>query len=178
MVISLADNDTLAQVKPLSFAKYIKLLQSLLDNINIQEEGKFFKFYTKDKTPLQIWPEYISSWESELVCLWIEILAFFINAEEWKDNYLLLDEPDIHLHPDLQVRLVDYLHSLMIEFSSKSVKIVIATHSTAFVWWLKEKADCKIYFVHDKEIGYVIDSVWEVEEDTANLLSTSFVTSI
>ncbi|MEO6077316.1 MAG: AAA family ATPase, partial [Candidatus Andersenbacteria bacterium] len=41
-----------------------------------------------------------------------------------------LDEPDVHLHPDLQVRFVHFLRDLVFE---RGFQVVIATHSTAIL---------------------------------------------
>jgi predicted ATP-dependent endonuclease of OLD family len=43
---------------------------------------------------------------------------------------LLLDEPDVHLHPDLQSRLVKFLVKLIDEFD---FDILMATHSTSIL---------------------------------------------
>lgn len=47
-----------------------------------------------------------------------------------KVNFLLLDEPDVHLHPDLQYKLGLFLKEIV---SKNNIKIIIATHSTAFI---------------------------------------------
>ena len=57
----------------------------------------------------------ISSGESELISLGIEFLVFGEELQAEKDNWLLIDEPDVHLHPDLQARLVRFLEKLVKE---------------------------------------------------------------
>jgi ABC-type molybdenum transport system ATPase subunit/photorepair protein PhrA len=104
-------------------------INTLLDNIEIRgnrgERG--FKIHLKNQeTELQ--PQDISSGESELIGLGIETLAFTLKLDMAKPNLLLMDEPDVHLHPDLQARLVRFLSKLLSD--NPSLHIVIATHST------------------------------------------------
>ena len=77
----------------------------------------------------------ISSGESELISLGIEILMFSAEIVGGKLNLLLLDEPDVHLHPDLQARLIQLLITLVEE---RDFMVVIATHSTAILGGLSD----------------------------------------
>lgn len=43
---------------------------------------------------------------------------------------VLMDEPELHLHPDLQVKVLDYVRALAL---SEGVQFVLATHSLALV---------------------------------------------
>jgi predicted ATP-dependent endonuclease of OLD family len=79
----------------------------------------------------------MSTGESELLSLAIEILSFCHQAghpeHASKNKLLLLDEPDAHLHPDLQHRLVKLISE---ETTKVDVTTLIATHSTAvLVHW-------------------------------------------
>jgi ABC-type cobalamin/Fe3+-siderophores transport system ATPase subunit len=47
-----------------------------------------------------------------------------------KDTCLLIDEPELHLHPNLQVKVYDYLRLLA---SEEDMQIIIATHSPTIV---------------------------------------------
>lgn len=57
-----------------------------------------FRSLLNDET---IAPQQISSGESEAVVLAVEILHFFDMIDPAKFNVLFLDEPGVHLHPDL-----------------------------------------------------------------------------
>ena len=57
----------------------------------------------------------ISSGESVLISLAIECLIFCKEYVSDKQNILLLDEPDVHLHPDLQFKLMQFLQKLVEE---------------------------------------------------------------
>lgn len=112
----------------------LEKINRLLSNISLDLEGASFVF--KALSGEQIPPDEISSGESEAVSLAAEILYFFETTDENKFNLLLLDEPDVHLHPDLQARLAQMI---LEEVSSLSVSrrentaILLATHSTALV---------------------------------------------
>jgi predicted ATP-dependent endonuclease of OLD family len=73
--------------------------------------GAGFKIFSK-ATENEIQPAEISSGEAELISLGIEASAFAQELDVEKANYLFLDEPDVHLHPDLQDRLVKFLTDL------------------------------------------------------------------
>ena len=80
------------------FDWYINRINSLLDNIEIKRSEFIFKFFKKG-TSDELGATQISSGESELVTLAIELLTFRKELEKKKDNFLFLDEPDVHLHP-------------------------------------------------------------------------------
>ena len=108
---------------------YIDRINELLDNIEISRGDPAFKILRKG-TNVPIEPRFISSGESELISLAIECLVVSREVVRGKDNLLLLDEPDVHLHPDLQSRLIDFMKKLVDEVP---FTVVIATHSTAIL---------------------------------------------
>lgn len=75
-------------------------INQLLTNISLEMGNADFEFrLLADGQTIS--PDGISSGESEAVALATEILYFFDTIEPTKFNVLLLDEPDVHLHPDL-----------------------------------------------------------------------------
>lgn len=130
------------------FDNYISKINSLLDRIyikrgDIKKNEISFKLFTKD-TNNEINPDVISSGESELISLGIECLIFSKELILGKENVLFLDEPDVHLHPDLQVRLMCFLASLL---DQNDFKVLIATHSTAILGALKSYTNTHIAFM-------------------------------
>ena len=108
------------------FDYYIQTINSLLDYIYIKRDSTTFIVYDNStNTPINL--DKISSGESELISLAIEILVFARDVEKDKKNILLIDEPDVHLHPDLQIRLCKMLKEVSEKFG---FYIIIATHST------------------------------------------------
>ena len=126
------------------FEPYIDRINSLLDNIEIKGEGATFKILKKGSVE-QLRATQISSGESELISLGIELLFFSKELEEDKDNILFLDEPDVHLHPDLQFRLMRFLKELVQD--RNNFKIILATHSTATLGALESYCDTHCAFI-------------------------------
>lgn len=74
----------------------------------------------------------LSSGESQLLSLGLDILTI---VGIWKldgqaGGVLLIDEPDAHIHPDLQIKLADFICQVETTFG---VQIVVATHSTTLL---------------------------------------------
>lgn len=118
--------------RPVLFSVILKKINSLLENIEIRRDesgGPVFKIYSRHSGS-HLDATLISSGESELISLAIECLAFADSLDKTKKNILLLDEPDVHLHPDLQGRLIAFLIGLV---RSHKFDIVIATHSTTIL---------------------------------------------
>lgn len=74
----------------------------------------------------------ISSGEAQLIMLGLDVLTIAgIWEVEGKDRRIvLIDEPDAHIHPDLQVRFADFLVAVAEKFK---LQIVVATHSTTLM---------------------------------------------
>lgn len=129
-----------------SFDTTLNLINGLLDNVQISR-GETSGFDIRDKLSNEKRaPSTLSSGESELISLAIEILAFSYSSENYqeKTSYLFLDEPDVHLHPDLQERLI----ALLVEaISGRDIVVIIATHSTAVLGVLSDNSDARIGFV-------------------------------
>ena len=141
------------------FDPYVEKINSLLDNIEIRRYDVAFKIFIKD-TETEINAETISSGESELISLGIECLTFTKELVRDSENIIFLDEPDVHLHPDLQVRLMHFLKKLADE---SNFKILIATHSTAILGALESYADTHLAFMAfgQKELNFkTVSSVY------------------
>lgn len=137
-----------------TFDLYISKINSLLDNIEIRRQDNEMTFKISGKGGGgELNAEVISSGESELISLGIECLIFTKECVAGKENILFLDEPDVHLHPDLQVRLMQFLKDLV---SESNFKVIIATHSTAILGALGGYADTHLTFMtfNQKEIEF------------------------
>lgn len=122
----------------LSFDSTLNSINELLPAVSIVRSDRGF-ITTSKADGIQIPEESLSSGESELLSLAIEILVF--SRKAGADKTLLLDEPDVHLHPDLQQKLVTFIEDLAI---SHNFKVIIATHSTAIIGAFSEDADLQI----------------------------------
>jgi energy-coupling factor transporter ATP-binding protein EcfA2 len=123
-----------------NFDTIINQINSLLTNVRIERtnKGDFEIFHRNTNTKLN--PSQISSGESELIALTIECLTFAKTCQNGKNNYLFLDEPDVHLHPDLQANFIQFLIDLV---GKHDFHIVIATHSTPILGALIEYEDSR-----------------------------------
>lgn len=101
----------------------------LLDRIRIDVKATPFRVLKKDGDDVVPF-EQLSSGESELLSLAFELLAFESKCVLGRSNLLLIDEPDVHIHPDLQVRLAGLLGRIA---GRQDLHIVVATHSTAML---------------------------------------------
>lgn len=59
-----------------------------------------------------------------------------------------MDEPDVHLHPDLQQKFIGFIESVSIE---RDLCVVIATHSTAIIAAFSKDADLQIVPISGKD---------------------------
>lgn len=120
-----------------TFSSTLAKINALLPAIELRRADRGFKIH--GKTGAEISEDQISSGEAELIALAIEVLVF---ARESKSNkVLLLDEPDVHLHPDLQQRFVAFIESTASEFD---FRVVLATHSTAVIGAFSKGAEMQI----------------------------------
>ncbi|WKD48356.1 ATP-dependent nuclease [Microbulbifer spongiae] len=139
-----------------TFQSIVDAINTLLDNIEIRREGSDFNIYNQaDNSKIE--PDAISSGESELIALGIECLVFAKESVDGEENILFLDEPDAHLHPDLQVRLAMFLRELVEE---NNFKVVMATHSTSFLAAFESYPGVSIEFIlpNQTEIDFKVVS--------------------
>ncbi len=115
------------------FDNYILKINSLLDNVEIRSHKGTFKIFSKSGG--EVTSDKISSGESELITLAIECLAHDFECNPDQENVLFLDEPDVHIHPDLQAKLMHFLKELV---ETKKFIVVLATHSTAIIGALED----------------------------------------
>lgn len=109
-------------------------ISRMLSNVSIVRGEMDFEFVTA--TGITVKAHELSSGESETIALAAEVLSFLSSLDKNKTNVLLLDEPDVHQHPDLQARFGQYLLDKMNrldEAEREKVVICIATHSTPLV---------------------------------------------
>lgn len=126
-----------------TFDTTINQINNLLPKINLIRADRGFEI--KNSQGQKIQEDQISSGESELIALSIEVLVFSRSNQD--NKILLLDEPDVHLHPDLQQRFVEFVEKVASEFN---FRIVIATHSTAILGAFTKSADLQIVPISDK----------------------------
>lgn len=109
---------------PDDFDRFRELIQSTWPGMDIErpevsEDGKFLHmFCPEDRLPREI------CWSGYGFQVWCQMLTFIVKASS--ASLLVIDEPDIYLHSDLQRQLVSLLREL-------GPDIMLATHSTEIV---------------------------------------------
>lgn len=127
-----------------SFDQIVAGINDLLPMVEFKRGERSFEIFSPDGSEIDV--ENISSGESELIALAIEVLVFSRSPEA--DRILLMDEPDVHLHPDLQERFIAFVEKTA---SDRDFKVVIATHSTAIIGSFSESADLQIVPMTSKD---------------------------
>ncbi len=126
------------------FEPVIEQINGLLDYVQIVRTSADFD--VRSKVSGQVLDRnQISSGESELISLGIECLEFAYSSDPTKARLLILDEPDVHLHPDLQTRLAEFLVNISVKHK---IRIVLASHSTALIGAFQlAKTDLRLAFM-------------------------------
>lgn len=90
----------------------------------ISPENNIYQFYLS-KGGLEIEIDIISSGEREIINF---IFGLFL--EELNDGIVIIDEPELHLHPNWQKKLIQILKQ---ETENKNIQILFVTHSSSFI---------------------------------------------
>lgn len=156
----IANDDYIRKETNQRFQDTLGSINELLDNVKIKisdSDKPTLEFINKDSKEI-IKDEQLSSGEKELAGLAIEILYFVYqvkNGNKDKPSLLLLDEPDVHIHPDLQYRLINLLVDAV---KDKPITTIIATHSTAILSALSHRnSDAHVGFMRkgQNEISFI-----------------------
>jgi len=102
----------------------------------------------------------LSSGEKEVIALFMPLLERQINKiirrmekgqevdlESAPDTIMILDEPDLHIHPELQKRMLTYMRKRAYE---DNVQFIIATHSPIII---NEAASDELYSLVSKDVA-------------------------
>lgn len=98
-------------------------------------------------------PAQLSSGESEILTLALDLLTVcqIWEIEDHPQRLLLLDEPDPHLHPELQVRFARFLSDIARRFG---LQMIIATHSTTLLAAVGHLDDVSVAVVYLNNANY------------------------
>ncbi|WP_395622161.1 AAA family ATPase [Sphingomonas daechungensis] len=133
---------------PRTFDKTVDKLNILLDRIMVVRDQTLTFRLVDRATGNDVAATEISSGEAELVSLGIEFLAFASEADKDAANVLFVDEPDVHLHPDLQYRFARFVVELM---ADQPMTLILATHSTPILSGLAEDSETTVAFMRRGE---------------------------
>ena len=127
-----------------TFDTTLQLINDLLPAISMVRSDRGFTINSKENDQ-KVPEEALSSGESELIALGIEVLVFARESQE--NKCLLLDEPDVHLHPDLQQRFVEFVEAIAKKYD---FRVVVATHSTAIIGAFMDKTEVQVVPIKSK----------------------------
>lgn len=100
--------------------------------VQVKSESPFYDLRrSKDGTSVTSVSN-LSSGESQLLSVGLDIVTIvgMWELDGQQKRLLLVDEPDAHIHPDLQIKLADFLCHIAQEFK---VQVFVATHSTTLL---------------------------------------------
>lgn len=113
-----------------------KLLSLLVADLNFRFQASSEMLFTIEKDSINsdnLSTNHFSSGELQALGLAVDIATISIlwEAEEVGSYTILIDEPAVHLHPELQFKLTNYLCKLKEVFPALS--FIIASHNTTFL---------------------------------------------
>ena len=114
--------------KELYWRKFKKMAEASWENLRIVSLDYNYESLDKD-TPILLMLE-VDKFMAEIglvgsgLQMWLQIIWFLCRSQNCET--IILDEPDVYMHPDLQLKLLEILKSL-------DVQVIIATHSVEII---------------------------------------------
>ena len=149
------------------------LIQVLLPDfsVRLRETDKPYEIQRVSNGAFVSQIDHLSSGEAQMLTVGLDIVTV---AAMWEVDgaprrILLLDEPDAHVHPDLQVRFADFLVQACKKFALQSV---VATHSTALLSALGQLggAKTKVVYLSRERQNYKAEVLDKVRREMATCL--------
>jgi energy-coupling factor transporter ATP-binding protein EcfA2 len=108
----------------------------------------------------------LSSGEAQVLTLGLDLLtmAAIWDVDGLTRRVVLIDEPDAHLHPDLQARFADFTVQVA---RALSLQVVVATHSTTFLAALGQfaKGDGGVVYLDGSSADFTAREIGAVERE-------------
>lgn len=99
--------------------------------------------------------DHLSSGEAQLLAISLDILTISAmwDVEGRSKRIVLIDEPDAHLHPDLQIRFANFVTNVAKKFN---VQVIVSTHSTTLLtaFGLFGGEQCSVVFLNRNQNEY------------------------
>jgi len=124
--------------------------------------------------------DHLSSGSSQVYSIIFDIAHFLINEENTSGKYiiLLLDEPDAHLHPDLQYKLIQVVNELI--KNNEKIKCIIATHSTSILSATTSfnKENTEVCFLQSKDTEHNLFEINKILDDIVPIFGAHPLTQV
>lgn len=108
----------------INLKKFFKKFEYDINIKCVEPNNNIYQFYLK-KENLEIEIDTVSSGEREIINF---IFGLFL--EQLKDGIVIIDEPELHLHPNWQKKLIQILRE---ETKNRNIQIMFVTHSSSFI---------------------------------------------
>jgi AAA domain, putative AbiEii toxin, Type IV TA system len=150
-----------------------QLVESLVPDFTLSLVNKFppFELTRNDSGEKIVGVDQLSSGEAQMLTLGLDILTIssLWEIQNTRQRILLVDEPDAHLHPDLLVRLAEFLVHVAGRFR---LQIVVSTHSTALLAALGQFGGEKtsVVYLQRKQAEYTATRFDAVTKELASCL--------
>jgi len=139
--------------------------------VKVKDETPFYDLRRLKDDSAVTTVTHLSSGESQLLSLGLDIVTILgvWELDRQTKRILLVDEPDAHIHPDLQIKLADFLSHIAREFN---VQVFVATHSTTLLAALGQfgGADAGVVFVQSDQDQLVSEPFSADSRELAALL--------
>jgi len=99
------------------------------ENIRSEKTYETYKIILTNKSGLETSIKHVGFGMSQLLPVIVEGLRMPINGT------LIIEQPEIHLHPKLQSKLYDFLYSL----TKQGKKVIVETHSSHFITRMRRR---------------------------------------
>lgn len=132
---------------------------NLAINIRMPEPLNFFlEFYLENKQGRRVDPGQLSTGEKSILHL-----IFSLYGYDLENGVMIIDEPEIHLHPQMQRNFLQIINDIGKQFN---IQFIIATHSPVFV--NKDNID-NVHRFHSNEMGEPTVKIPQIQESQKSL---------
>ena len=139
--------------------------------ISVKNDNPFYELKRVKDGSIVTSVSTLSSGESQLLTIGMDILTIVgvWELEKTQKRVLLIDEPDAHIHPDLQIKFADFVCKISKEYN---VQVIVATHSTTLLSALGQfgKDDVSLLYLRPEENFIIAEKYNPITKEIASFL--------
>jgi hypothetical protein len=156
--------NNLLQLKKVDPGAFVELIEYLVENTDEIDSLEVEQVWASDALVVVRYLDRLSrvpkelTWAGDGLQIWLQILFHLWRTRDF--DCVLLDEPDVFLHPDLQRRLVRVLESTkrQVIYSSHASEVASESDSASLVWIERSQARSR-RIETDDELGLLSDGL-------------------